>query len=444
MLLAVAAPAVLALAAPADFRAEVNAADASYRPTLEANEALLNDGRLAEATKALLDLVPEEKRTAAHWFVLGNYLFQQDFAASYALHQKAFELAPDEPMTQYEWALERHRKREYAEAEALYAKIAAGPDGANDPRARSLRADCLLHVGRLAEAVEEWKKADPRRRHSTIEESFSWIYGDPHPLVERSKLLARARGGDLDAVESLVLLDLHWTTDWWNSRPNDECLAPDLALAAEKLGADSPRLRILKLLADVTAKDELTGTVDAPDEVATKLRDARVVGADVPLPASSRVASELIDRVETAKAATCAELLSWYEKPLLARAQSEAGDAHALELLAALYEEAGRKDQLAALEELGWAKHGAVACVLGVLGRKGTALRSDDPVLRAALEKSPADTKLCGLALQCAQRERKGEREAVAAFLMAHLSHMVSWNDGAQGGFLALEKLVAR
>lgn len=436
-------------AALSEFAAEVEAAGKLYQPVLDANLALLKDGKLAESTQALFDRVPEKQRTAAQCFVLGNVLFTMEFAKSYELHRKAYDLAPDELTTQFEWAIERHRRREYAEADALYAKLTAQP-GKTDPRAHAFRADCLLHLGKLPEAVAEWKAADLRNRHSSVEQGFHWIYGKPHPIVERARLLDAARAPKAAkpeqsaALESLILLDLEWETDWWNARPKQEYLACDLPLAAATLGADSPRQRQLALLVELTPKDDDLGMKRMSPEFKELLGKKHVAGADVPLAENSFVAGRLLDLVEMSKAATAAELLGWYEKPLRARADATPGDAKALEILAALYEKAEKGAELAALEELGWKKFGAVSCAYGILRRKGDAVTSDDEVLKAALAKFPDDQTLRGVAVGCAANEKKGEREAVVAYLEAHLAHLVSWNTGAQKGFLVLEKLLPK
>ena len=308
----------------------------------------------------------------------------------------------------------------------------------------AFRADCLLHLGKLPEAVAEWKAADPRSRHSSIEQGFSWIYGAPHPVVERARLLGEVRGGNLMGVEDLLLLDLVWQTDWWNARPKKENLAPDLALAAQKLGADTPRYRQLALLVELTPDEGIAGAMGADRLYVKKLRESRIAGADVPLAENSRVAGRLLDLVDTAKAEKAADLLRWYEKPLRTRVDAPPGDPQALEILAAFYEKEQRAADLAAIEELGWSKYGLVACATGILARKGDDLKSDDAILAAALAKQPDDPILRGFAVDCAMREKQGAREAVAAFLEAHLAHLVSWNDGAQRGFLVLEKLLAQ
>jgi hypothetical protein len=435
--------------APSDFAAEVAAAGKLYQPVLDANQALLKDGKLAGSTQALFDRVPEDQRTAAQCFVLGNVLFSMESAKSYELHRKAYELAPDESATQFEWAIERHRKREYAEADALYAKLTAQP-GKTDPRAHAFRADCLLHLGKLSEAVAEWKAADLRNRHTSVEQGFSWIYGKPHPIVERARLLDAARAPKAEkseqiaALESLILLDLEWETDWWNARPKQEYLACDLPLAAATLGADSPRQRQLALLVELTPKDDDLGLKRMGPEFKELVGKKHVAGADVPLAENSFVAGRLLDMVVTSRAATPAELLDWYGRPLRARVDATPGDAKALEILAALYEKGEKSAELAALEELGWKKFGAVSCAYGILRREGDAITSDDPLLKAALAKFPDDPTLRGVAVGCAAREEKGEREAIVAYLEAHLARMVSWNTGAQKGFLVLEKLLPK
>src|SRR5262245_49824874 len=157
----------------AEFTARVREVGKAYDLQEEKSGSLLLEGECGKANQALLDVVPEERRTPAHDFVLGNLLFRLDPAASYRLHERAHRGEPRHPFVVLEWALEQHRARRFAEAEALYAQFLAI---APDPKVLALRSDCLLRLGRLAEAVAAWEAADSGENHTEIEKGFSWIY----------------------------------------------------------------------------------------------------------------------------------------------------------------------------------------------------------------------------------------------------------------------------
>lgn len=371
--------------------------------------------------------MPEAKRDAAHWFVLGNMLFAQDFALSYSLHKKAFELAPGEALVQLEWAIERQRKDETAEAEQLYAPLAAGALKDN-AQLHALRSECLLRLGRTADAVASWNLALKSGKHGPIESAFFWVHGRPEPWSRRAPLLAKAKAGDADAATELWLLDLHWDSDWWNDGPNADHLERDRPVVQKAVGGDSPDWNALDLLARYTPADRPLPRRPSDDGGAAKfLADAKAAGflGDKPrLPKSSRVASNLMKIAVDRKAATAADLHRWFAAELEQRAKS--GDAVALEAVCATAEEAA-PDQIGALEKLGWEKFGDVACVCGMLGRQDLVkLKRDDPLLTAALAKHGDDERLASLALAFAQRDRTGVVEAASRLALAQLKRLVS------------------
>ena len=107
---------------------------------------------------------------------------------------------PNEPSVQYEWALEQHRARKYAEAADLYQKyIAAHP---NFAPVYGLRAECLLRQGKTAEAIARWNQSE-QASEGTPEDAESLICevnGGPSPDQRRCELLAKAQTGDIESA----------------------------------------------------------------------------------------------------------------------------------------------------------------------------------------------------------------------------------------------------
>jgi len=105
------------------------------------------------------------------------------------------------------------------------------------------------------------------------------------------------------------------------------------------------------------------------------------------------------------------ELLGDWERALTARlaeGETEAGLA-LLEL-----QRAAGSPQVPETERLLWDKTHDLEAALALLRRRAERLEGSDPILRGALERYPHNATLCDLAGECARREGKGEREALA------------------------------
>src|SRR5882724_11030081 len=114
--------------------------------------------------------------------------------------------------------MERHRKGEYAEAARLYQKYTALEPA--DAKIQALLADCLVHQGKLKEAVNAWNAARHGENHTGIDFSIFEIYGGPSPMLRRMELLDKIHGGDNQPLENLIFLDLNYDEDWWNRSVN--------------------------------------------------------------------------------------------------------------------------------------------------------------------------------------------------------------------------------
>jgi tetratricopeptide (TPR) repeat protein len=424
-----------ALASPGDFASDCRAAIVAYEPVKSKCIALLADGRLEEANRAFLDAVPESARTAAHAFVLGNFLYPIDPDLSSQLHEEAFKKDPNPPSIAFEWALEQHRRGRYAEAEALYRRLLDDP---SIGPTLALRADCLLHLGKPKEACDSWQAANVARTHTAVEQAACWVHGDVSPETRRCRLLAKARAGDAAAVEEAVLLDLRWDRDWWNVDVRKDYLDRDLSLAAEKLGKESPRMAALAFVAKW-----LPPPADAKDDRPAPSGDLRaeatalgVLGPQAKLPESTVVASLVLSLLQNKSIATAPELLERFEAPLRSRVDSKAGDVDALEILAALYQDT-KSPKLAEADRLGWERHADARFAASLLAHRGNAIRSDDPVLKAAVAKLPLDPRIARIAVDCAERDGQPMAEPLARLAQAEFAHMTS----ASGTNLAFERL---
>ncbi len=211
-----------------DFMASVDKASAALEPEQEVAGKMLLSGDLEGSNKHLLDAFPESTRTSAQAFVLGNVLFQAAPETSYKLHQKVAKDLPDESYAQLEWALQQHRAKEYAGAAEAYAIVVK----AMPHRAvfHGMQAECLIQTGKIAEAVDAWKRSEEAKSGTLIdfESMVCEINGGFTPIRDRCLLREKVQSGDADAAEELVLHDASFSTDWWNSRVNVQFLREDI------------------------------------------------------------------------------------------------------------------------------------------------------------------------------------------------------------------------
>src|SRR5882672_6291263 len=313
-----------------DFRAELRTAGAIYDKVGGQTEAALKDGDLAAAQKMFLDAVPEDKRTAANWFVLGNLWFDMDPEFAYRMHAKAFELAPDETDVMREWAVELHRVGKCAEAEPLYAKLVTG-DGDQAMVARALRADCLLHLGRPAEALASWQASQKIKRKGHLLDGLEWAHSVEHPIRERARLLAEVKGGQLENVEELILTDVFWQREDEHYFLNYEYMEADSALVFEKLGRESRRAKDLLAAMNYSFIDWEQQYPREPSAMPHKTLEQSAtelgwIGDKPMLPENARVARVMLEALIDQQLRGAADLLKDFAPTLEQRAKAKPAD----------------------------------------------------------------------------------------------------------------------
>lgn len=447
-LLAAAIVFIVASAALADeFGDQVKAARPAYEKPLKDYEALLLDGKYEEMRKLFLDAVPEDKRTAGHNYVLGGILFQMSPEDSFKLYEAAHKQLPDNAFIAFEYGVGLHRQRKYAEAEKVYATLVDNEKVG--VLVKGLRADCLLRAGNFADAAASWAAADPRNNHTDLEQAASYIYNPPSPEKRRCEMLADLAKGGKTTWEQLILLDVEWDMDWWNIEVRDKYVDHDLALAAAKLGKDTPRYKQLDLLGHTPAARDNGIFPDQkgdPAKMGEALKkDAEALGLlgdKAKLAENGRAAVRFLYLFRKCKLQTAQQQLDAFEKELTARHASKAGDVDCANELAFLYLET-KSPKLADLDTAGWKKYGDARFAASALAAKGDALKSTDPLLVDALKKFPEDRTLTRFAMDAARREGKGIKEAVAKYVQAQFTYMFE-SGGVTKGFAELAKAAGK
>ena len=383
-------------------------------------DALASIGEVDMAVKRLGDLAEKEKSPALDLMV-ANHLYNLDRATSYTLHKRAYDAKPSEPATVLEWAMERHRKGEYAEAVPLYEQYVEIVPTA--PQYNALLADCLVRQGKNAEAVAVWEAADHTRNHDAIDTAICDISGEISPLRRRADLIRQIKGGDAGPCERLIGLDLHLDSDWWNASPNQEMVEHDLPLVERALGADSKRYKAIQCWAGVKGSEEA-----AVDDIKSLLHEAGLVTESGTLPEDSRVAAGLIGVVIDNHIETKNRLFEKFEKELGERARSEKGDVEALKILIMLSSE--HPERGTDFNRYGWDRYAEPRFAAGLLNIMWSSdkLTSESPELAQALKQFPNDSQVTQLAVRCAS-EKDLTREMLVTAIKSEFHHLSPGND---------------
>ena len=353
---------------------------------------------------------------------MANVLFNLDRATSYDLHKKVYEAKPNEPDVILEWAMERHRKGEYAEATPLYQQYLAVVT--DEPQINALLADCLVEQGKLTDAVGVWDAAGHATNHELIDLAISDVYGDVSPLRRRADLLKRVMNKEPEAAEKLIYLDLNMDQDWWNVDIDEDALDRDLPVVDAVLGPDSKRAKAIHCWVDI----ELLDTV-AAEPVLKSLDDAGLILEKGSLPESSIVAAGLIDAALESKLQTKDQLFDRFEKELTARTKSQAGDLDALRILCKLSTD--HAERLENLYRFGWDRYAdakSAAALLNLLNSQKK-LDHDNANLKKALAQFPDDGVIQNLGI-ITMDESDVTRDQLVAAIKAEYHHLSPGLDG--------------
>ena len=380
-----------------DLAAEAKAWSAQNTATFEQASRLSRAGDVAVANQLLIDLAEKDGGPIAA-FVVANTLYGSDPATSYRLHLRAQKAFPAEPWVALEVAMEQHRQGEYAEAMANYRRFL---DAGRGSQYSALLADCLVRTGQLKAAVQAWDEANHDQNHAAIDAAICEIYGPLVPGQRRGDLIAQIRAGDFAKLNDLILLDLNFDTDWWNSAVATEELDRDLKFAAKLLGVETARYQQLALYAELARAAE-----KKPEDIRRALTSAGLIlGPEAALPADSKLARAFCELAVSNRVATAADLWASHQAALHARLAAK--DREALHLLCWLAS-ATRNNELVELDRLGWEEWNDPSFAAGYaidLYREKKLTSADDFQLIAAMAASRDDTRLNQLRVALAGEE---------------------------------------
>ena len=346
--------AAAAMATPAragtesDFESEMRATAQRYAARAEEPDAkrVVLEGHLSQANAMLEQLVPDDRKTAADWFVLGNMLYRADIAYSDAAMKKAEALRPDEPAIWMERAMDEQRAHHCAAAVPYYDRLHALPVWSKQATSWAYSAQCKVALGDAKGALADWSHADFGRRHVGIEEAMYEIFSTTEPRRDREVLLDAAARGDKAAWCELMELETYWERNWWNKSRATPFVEQDAGSARAALKADAPALAEFELCHDAAM---------LPDaDFLEHLRAAGIWGAQKKLPASPRLTFMAVRALTNAGTAKPQDVLDAWGDALARRQAAAPTDRATLELLGFLYVQVKDRPKLAAVDLQGW------------------------------------------------------------------------------------------
>lgn len=332
--------------ADVSFEDQVNEAAPRYTARAEAPDAkkATLDGHISQVNQMLMQLVPDDRKTVADWFIVGNMLFRADIAASDQAMKKAEALRPDEPAILLERAMAEQRARHCAAAIGYYDRFHATEAGRNQFVSWAYETQCHLALGDADKALADWTQSSYARRHIAVEEAMYEVFSTKDSNVAREALLAAVHRPDAGC--ELMELDSHWEVNWWNQRKRSDYLERDAATLRTLLAADAPALAEFELCHDAASLSD--------DDVVQRLVAARVWGPGATLPRSPRLAYMAVRALVHTKTATPADVLKAWEAPLNARLAARPDDLVTLDLLAFLYAQVKDAPHLKDIDRQGW------------------------------------------------------------------------------------------
>jgi hypothetical protein len=222
-------------------------------------------------------------------YLVGGALYNIDTVQSFSLHKEAYLADPKEQNFLLEYAIELHRKRQYAEAAKLYESYSDKVK--DDIRIYVWLADCYINTGQTNSSIENWNKANHAENHTSIDLAIHVIYGKTSQIAHRNVCKADIAKGKLSSFYPLIFLDMNWEFDWWNAGVQKFFLASDMELAKEKLGANPNDLKTLNTY--ITVK-ELEKEDNKAEEIKKLLSENNLLLNNKPLPSFGSITSELL------------------------------------------------------------------------------------------------------------------------------------------------------
>lgn len=327
-----------------------------YAPVAEKAEKLAKERRFGDGHQLWLTAVPDDEKTAADYFLLGNVLFEAIPEKALAFHQRAANLEPGVADIQLELAMCLHKTGRFEEAATAYEAYIQSPTAKSRGPGifDALLADCRIRTGEYAKACDAWERVPFRSYRIKISKYVQKIHGNGSPFQRHFDLLARAREKDINAAADLILLDCAWDWDWWSVEVNRDFLKADVNELDTLFPATDNRLLLMQAIA-------VYHDAESPNiaQFEQALKSSKLlIGVAPELPPHGLLCSHATRLVLENKLATPAELLGMHRNRFEVELQKMAEDidVELINVYASLLAQSKKSDELVRVDRIMWQK----------------------------------------------------------------------------------------
>ena len=351
-------------------------------------------------TKLCIDNLTSNATTEYRKYLIGGMLYEIDTFQSFKLHKEAYLANQQEQNFILEYAIELHRKRQYAEAAKLYEAYSAKEK--NDIRIFVWLSDCYINMGETNKSIENWQRANHSQNHTSIDFAIHTIYGKTNQIENRNKYKAEIAQGKPISFYPLIFLDQNWEFDWWNAGVQEYFLTEDIEFAKTKLDANSNDFKILDAYVAIKKLEKETNKADVIKKI---LLNNNLILDNKPLPQFASMASDLLRICFMNRLLNETDFYQSRGQELLSLAK-KTNDKECLNIYAYLQAAVDGKVK-PETDLLGWKEFKDERFAISYFMGKADNNRYDDKELEQALADFPNSAKLYWVKTNCAKIEGK-------------------------------------
>jgi hypothetical protein len=377
-------------------RDKIEAATKELKSAMETfNTCIVN----TDADKCIPDII---KRADSEYkkYLIGGLLYEIDREKSFQLHKEAYTANPNDLDFNLEYAIELHRKGQFAEASELYEKYAS--EKPEDFRINVWLSDCYINLGEIEKSISNWTQANHPKNHTGIDFAIHTIYGKADQIKIRNDYRKEIEKGNVQAFYSLVFLDMNWQLDWWNSNIQEYFLNEDIRLAKSKFNQNDSDYKIAQAYIKIK---RLSKTENRNDSIKSILTENKLIIGSNPLPADGQIASDLIRLCLINQTISESDFYKYRGDELLKLAE-KTKDKETLNIYAYLQASVNGKVDVS-IDRLGWTEFKDERFAISYFIGKADKNRYEDKELSQALLDFPNSSKLYWVKTNCAKIENK-------------------------------------
>ncbi|MBN9292648.1 MAG: tetratricopeptide repeat protein [Flavobacteriia bacterium] len=331
-------------------------------------------------------------------YIIGGLLYKIDKDKSFQLHKEAYLSKPDELDFNLEYAIELHRNGEFSEASKIYEKY--GKEKPDDFRINIWLADCYINTGDIEKSISNWKKANHPKNHTSIDFAIHTIYGRSDQIKLRNDYRKEIETGNIQALYSLIFLDMNLELDWWNTNTQEYFLKEDVRLIESKFEKTNIDYNTIQTYIKIK---NLSNSENGGDSIKMLLTNNKIIIGLNPLPTNGQIASDLLRICFINQLISKQEFYNNRGQELLKLANATK-DKELLNIYAYLQATVNGKVDTS-IDKLGWSIFKDERFAISYFIGKADKNRFDDKELAQALTDFPNSSKLYWVKTNCAKIE---------------------------------------